>query len=150
MFYGLLTTCLETFSELPAQMLGRPVLKKQTSYSFYSPSATVIANTIADIPFTFVRVTIFNIIVYFMANLDRNGGAFFIWELFSYLAFLTMQGFFRTFGLMCSNFNMAFRLSVLLTPNIIVYIGYMIPVQQMKRWLFWIVSIYSRSAVVHV
>ncbi|KAI0690742.1 ABC-2 type transporter-domain-containing protein [Cytidiella melzeri] len=138
MFAAMLTSCLETFSELPAQMLGRPILKKQTSYSFYRPSATVIANTIADMPFSFIRITIYNIIIYFMANLDRNGGAFFTWELFSYLAFLAMQGFFRTFGLMCTNFDSAFRLSVFFVPNMVQYIGYTIPVQQMKRWLFWI------------
>ncbi len=141
MFYGIMTSCLETFAELPAQMLGRPILKKQTSYSFYRPSATVIANTLADMPFSFVRMTIYNVIIYFMSNLNRNGGAFMVWELFTCLAFLTMQGFFRTFGLMCSSFDTAFRLSMFCLPNIIQYIGYMIPVQQMKRWLFWIVSI---------
>ncbi|KAI0347995.1 ABC-transporter [Trametopsis cervina] len=138
MFAALLTSCLETFSELPATMLGRPILKKQTSYSFYRPSATVIANTVADMPFSFVRITIYNIIIYFMAGLARNGGAFFTWELFSYVAFLAMQGFFRTFGLMCTNFDGAFRLSVFFVPNMVQYIGYTIPVQQMKRWLFWI------------
>ncbi|KAI0095244.1 ABC-2 type transporter-domain-containing protein [Irpex rosettiformis] len=152
MFAALLTSCLETFSELPAQMLGRPILKKQTSYSFYRPAATVIANTLADMPFSFIRITIYNIIIYFMVNLNRNGGAFFAWELVSYLAFLTMQGFFRTFGLMCSNFDTAFRLSVFFIPNMVQYIGYMIPVQQMKRWLFWIYYInplgYAFSGVI--
>lgn len=55
-----------------------------------------------------------------------------------YLGFLTMQGFFRTFGIMCSNFDTAFRLATFFIPNMIQYAGYMIPVQQMKRWLFWI------------
>lgn len=81
MFVALLNACLETFSELPAQMLGRPILKKQTRFSFYRPSATVIANTVADIPFSFIRITIYNIIIYFMANLDRSPGAFFTFEL---------------------------------------------------------------------
>ena len=51
-----------------------------------------------------------------------------------------MQGFFRSFGLLCSNFDSAFRLATFFVPNMIQYIGYMIPVSQMKRWLFWIVS----------
>ena len=42
---------------------------------------------------------------------------------------------------MCRNFDFAFRLAVFFVPNMIVYTGYMIPVFQMKRWLFWIVSI---------
>ena len=69
-----------------------------------------------------------------------------------------MQGFFRTFGFMCTNFDSAFRLATFFIPNMIQYAGYMIPVFQMKRWLFWIVSIakviatmvyYSRIAVLH-
>ena len=51
-----------------------------------------------------------------------------------------MQGFFRTFGIMCTNFDSAFRLATFFIPNMIQYAGYMIPVFQMKRWLFWIVS----------
>ena len=58
-----------------------------------------------------------------------------------YAAFLTMQGFFRTFGLMCTNFDVAFRLATFFVPNMIMYTGYMIPVFEMKRWLFWIVSV---------
>lgn len=51
-----------------------------------------------------------------------------------------MQGFFRTFGHMCTNFDSAFRLATFFLPNMIMYAGYMIPVFQQKRWLFWIVS----------
>ena len=56
------------------------------------------------------------------------------------MAFLTMQGFFRTFGIICTNFDSAFRLATFFIPNMILYAGYMIPVSEMKRWLFWIVS----------
>lgn len=64
-----------------------------------------------------------------------------LFDLQIYAAFLTMQGFFRTFGLMCTNFDVAFRLGTFFVPNMILYTGYMIPVFQMKRWLFWIVSL---------
>ena len=125
----------------------------------YRPAATVIANTLAGLPFSIVRITVYNIIIYFMTGLHRSAGAFFTFELLVrplnnlrsllfglirtqvLLGFLTMQGFFRTFGLMFSSFHTAFRVSVFFVPNLIVYVGYMIPVFQMKRWLFWIVSI---------
>lgn len=142
-------------------MLGRPILKKQTSYSFYRPAAVAIANTVADIPFSAVRILIYDIIIYFMAGLSRNGGGFFTFHLFVsnhfgfhlailrtnvvhhkiYLAYLTMQGFFRTFGLMCTSFDSAFRLATFFIPNMVQYTGYIIPVFEMKRWLFWIVRI---------
>ncbi|KAF8913195.1 pleiotropic drug resistance ABC transporter [Gymnopilus junonius] len=137
-FAALLTTCLDAFGEMPLQMLGRPILRKQTSYSMYRPSAIAVANTLADMPFSALRVLLFNIIVYFMSGLHRSGGAFWTFHLFNYIAYLVMQGFFRTFGLMCFNFDSAFRLAVFFIPNFIEYTGYILPVIEMKRWLFWI------------
>ncbi|KAI0673630.1 ABC-2 type transporter-domain-containing protein [Trametes maxima] len=137
-FAGLLTCCLDTFAEMPMQMLGRPILKKQTGYALYRPATVAIANTLSDIPFSAVRVFIYNLIIYFMPNLSRSAGGFFTLHIFVYVAFLAMQGFFRTFGIMCSNFDSAFRLATFFMPNMILYAGYMIPVFKMKRWLFWI------------
>ncbi|KAF8167550.1 pleiotropic drug resistance ABC transporter [Crassisporium funariophilum] len=137
-FAALLTTCLDAFGEMPTQMVGRPILRKQTNYSLYRPSAIAVANTLADVPFSAVRILLYNIIVYFLSGLHRSAGAFFTFHLFNYLAYLVMQGFFRTFGLMCFNFDSAFRLAVFFIPNFIEYTGYILPVISMKRWLFWI------------
>ncbi|KAJ7922816.1 pleiotropic drug resistance ABC transporter [Mycena leptocephala] len=134
-FAALLTTCLDAFGEMPGQMLAN-------SYSMYRPSAIAVANTIADLPFSAARVLVFNLPVYFMSNLSRTAGGFWTFHLFNYLAYLTMQGeFFRTFGLICTNFHVAFRLAVFFIPNFVEYTGYIIPVIKMKRWLFWIVSL---------
>ncbi|KDR85534.1 hypothetical protein GALMADRAFT_234460 [Galerina marginata CBS 339.88] len=137
-FAALLTTCLDAFGEMPMQMLGRPILRKQTSYSMYRPSAIAVANTLADMPFSALRILLFNILVYFLSGLHRSGGAFWTFHLFNYIAYLVMQGFFRTFGLMCFNFDSAFRLAVFFIPNFVEYTGYILPVIKMKRWLFWI------------
>lgn len=69
-------------AQMPTQMLGRPIIKKQTGYSLYRPSAIAIANTLADIPFSAVKVFIYNIIIYFMSGLARNGGGFWTFHLF--------------------------------------------------------------------
>jgi ATP-binding cassette, subfamily G (WHITE), member 2, SNQ2 len=125
---------------MPIQMLGRPITKKQTGYGFYRPAAVQIANALADIPFSAIRILIYDIIIYFMAHLARSPGRFFTFHLVNYTAFLAMQGFFRTIGLFCNNFDTAFRVAVAIFPNLILYAGYMIPINKMKRWLFWIVS----------
>ncbi|EPQ60137.1 hypothetical protein GLOTRDRAFT_67504 [Gloeophyllum trabeum ATCC 11539] len=138
MFAAMLTVCLDCFGEMPVQMMGRPIMKKQTAYSFYRPAAIAVANTLSDIPFSAIRILIYNIIIYFMSNLHRSAGGFFVFHLFIYTAFLAMQGFFRTFGLICSNFDSAFRIAAALVTNLVQYVGYMIPVFDMKRWLFWI------------
>ncbi|KAI6015643.1 pleiotropic drug resistance ABC transporter [Pisolithus marmoratus] len=138
-FLGMLTVVIEAFAEMPLQMLGRPIVNKQTFYGFYRPAAIVLANFFADIPIAAARVFIFNVIVYFMANLARSAGGFWTFHLFVYTGYLALQGFFRTLGLLCVNFDSAFRLIALFVPNMMQYTGYTIPTFNMKRWLFWIV-----------
>lgn len=137
-FVAMLTNCLDAFTEMPTQMLGRPILHKQTAYGFYRPAAIALANFFADLPFSASRVLIFNIIVYFMPHLSWTAGGFFTFHLFTYLAYLAMQGFFRTMGLLCTNFDSAFRIATFFVPNMVSYCGYIIPIFDMKRWLFWI------------
>ncbi|KAF8131532.1 pleiotropic drug resistance ABC transporter [Boletus edulis] len=137
-FIGMLTICFEAFAEMPTMMLGRPIANKQIGYGFYRPSALVFANFFADIPFSAVRVLVFDVIVYFMPGLSRSAGGFFTFHLFIYLTYLAMQGFFRTFGLLCVNFDSAFRLATFFLSNMIQYTGYIIPTFQLKRWLLWI------------
>jgi ATP-binding cassette, subfamily G (WHITE), member 2, PDR len=78
--------------------------------------------------------------IYFMANLHRSGGAFWTFHLFNYMAFLAIQGLFRTLGFFFSSCEAAFRLGAFLVTGLVLSTGYLIPVQRMKRWLFWIVS----------
>ncbi|KAK2460203.1 hypothetical protein APHAL10511_007794 [Amanita phalloides] len=137
-FSAVLVPALDAFSELPLQMIGRPILRKQTGYSLYRPSAHAIANTISDIPFSASRIFIFDIVIYFLTGLHRSGAAFWTYHLIVYTAFLALQGLFRTLGHLCFNFESAFRLATVIIPSFALYAGYMIPVQKMKRWLFWI------------
>ena len=111
------------------------------SYGFYRPAAYQIANTLADMPFSAARIFIYDIIIYFMTHLARSPGRFFTFHLINYTAFLTMQGFFRTIGLFFGDYHTAYRMAMAIFPNLITYVGYIIPINQMKRWLFWIVSL---------
>ncbi|KAF9014420.1 hypothetical protein BDZ89DRAFT_1142302 [Hymenopellis radicata] len=113
-FTPLLVTCLDAFSEISMQMLGRPILKKQTSYSMYRPAAVSFGNLLADIPFSATRIVIFNIIVYFMTNLTRSAGGFFTLRLLNYVIRRSDHSLSAQYG------------------------GYMIPVDSMQQCLFWI------------
>ncbi|KAG9049168.1 hypothetical protein FS837_010987 [Tulasnella sp. UAMH 9824] len=138
MFNAMIMTCLDAFGEMPTQMVGRPIFLKQTGYKLFRPGALSLANTLADLPFSAIRVLLFNIIVYFMTGLRRNAGGFFTFHILIYVAFLAMQGFFRTIGIICPNFDSAFRIASLIVPNMISYAGYIIPVDSMRRYIFWI------------
>ncbi|KAF8583992.1 hypothetical protein K439DRAFT_1617076 [Ramaria rubella] len=142
-FVAMLVSCLDAFGEMPSQMMGRPILYKQTNYGFYRPAAIAIANMLADLPFSAIRILIFNIIIYFMTNLSRSAGGFFTFHLFQFTVFLAMQAFFRFFGVLCTNFNVAFSYAG--KPSIAYFallftvrVGYFTPPAKMKRWLFWI------------
>ncbi|KAI9569434.1 pleiotropic drug resistance ABC transporter [Boletus coccyginus] len=127
-FIGLLVICFQAFSEPTSR----------SASAFTGPLPWYFSNFFSDIPFSAVRVFIFDVIVYFMPGLARSAGGFFTFHLFVYLSYLAMQGFFRTFGLLCISFDSAFRLAIFFLPNIVQYTGYMIPTFQMNRWLFWI------------
>ncbi|KAG8684720.1 hypothetical protein FRC09_015185, partial [Ceratobasidium sp. 395] len=137
-FLALLFNAISAFSELPAMMVGRPILYKQLSYRFYRASALSVAQTITDIPLTSIRILLFSIIVYFMCGLERSAGAFFTFYLFIYLTFLAMTAFFRLIGILCQGYDTAARLAAVIVTLMVLYSGYMIPVYSMKRWLFWI------------
>ncbi|KAI0006223.1 ABC-2 type transporter-domain-containing protein [Russula compacta] len=138
LFIALLVSSLSAFVEMPMQMLGRPIIKKQTGYGLYRAAALQIANILADFPFSATRILLYDIIIYFMTHLDRSPGRFLTFHFINHIAFLTMQGYFRTIGLFFSNYHTALRVAVSSFPGLVLYAGYMIPINQMKRWLFWV------------
>ncbi|KAG9009142.1 hypothetical protein FRB94_012414 [Tulasnella sp. JGI-2019a] len=137
-FLAMILNALDAFGEMPTQMVTRPIFLKQTAYKLFRPAALSIANTVADIPFSLTRVFIFNVILYFMTGLYRSGGAFWTFHLLVWMAFLTMQAIFRTIGVLCPNFDSAFRVAVFVVPNLISYSGYLIPRKSMQVFLYWI------------
>ncbi|WVR08472.1 hypothetical protein IAU60_005527 [Kwoniella sp. DSM 27419] len=138
LFLGLLFNALTSFSELPSQMLGRSVLYRQGEYRFFRPSAFAVAAVAADVPYNASNIFIFTIVLYFMGGLYSSAGAYFIFFLMVFTTFMVMSSFFRTLGVATSDYNTAARLASVLISIMVTYTGYMIPVQQMKRWLFWL------------
>ena len=114
----------------------------------YRRGAFPIANMLADLPFSATRIFIYNVVIYFMAHLDRSAGGFWTFHLIVYLTFLVMQAFFRAFGLIFHDFDTAFRISVIFFLHILQYVGLWVPFAAMKRWLFWIVSRFACLMVV--
>jgi ABC-type multidrug transport system permease subunit len=94
----MLFNALNAFSELPTQMMGRPIMYKQVGYRFYRPGALAIAQTVADFPINAVKIFCFSIIIYFMVGLASNGGAFFTFYLFVMSSYIVMSAFFRVLG----------------------------------------------------
>ncbi|SNX84520.1 probable ATP-binding multidrug cassette transport protein [Melanopsichium pennsylvanicum] len=138
LFVLLLFNSLTAFAELPTQMMGRPILARQTSFAFYRPSALTLAQLLADLPFGVPRVTIFIIILYFMAGLATSAGAFFTAWLIVLISYYAFRALFAFFGSITTDYNSAARLAAVIMSMLVLWAGYVIPQAAMRRWLYWI------------
>ncbi|KAL1794536.1 hypothetical protein ACET3X_007957 [Alternaria dauci] len=137
-FYMLLFNSLLALAELTSAFESRPILLKHKTFSFYRPAAYAIAQTLIDVPQVLVQVFIFDIVVYFMANLQRTASQFFISLLFLWITTMTMYAFFRAVGALVGSLNVATRITGVALQAIIVYTGYLIPPAKMHPWFSWL------------
>ncbi|KAL4922815.1 ABC-2 type transporter-domain-containing protein [Aspergillus aurantiobrunneus] len=141
MFFVLLFNALLALAELTDVFTHRPVMLKHKSFSFYRPSAYAVAQVVCDVPIIFIQVTLFELIVYFMANLQRTPSQFFINFLFIFTLTMTMYSFFRTVGSFSASLDVATRITGVAIQALVVYTGYLIPPWKMHPWLKWLIWI---------
>jgi hypothetical protein len=122
-FFTLLFNALLALAELTAAFQSRPILMKHKSFSFYRPSAYALAQVVVDVPLVFIQVVLFDLIVYFMANLSRTPSQFFISLLFIFILTMTMYSFFRSLGALCGSLDIATRLTGVALQALVVYTG---------------------------
>ena len=87
--------CLQATAEFGNTFAQRPILMKQRALCFYRPSAYALGQIIADIPWKVIFV-LYNLPIYWLVNLRREAGPFFIWFLTLYVSFISMGVVFRT------------------------------------------------------
>ncbi|KAF2449373.1 hypothetical protein P171DRAFT_460670 [Karstenula rhodostoma CBS 690.94] len=138
LFYMLLLNALLALAELTSAFESRPVLLKHKSFSFYRPSAYAIAQVLIDIPQVLVQVFIFDIVVYFMAGLQRTASQFFISLILLWIITMTMYSFFRAIGSLVGSLDVATRITGVAIQALVVYTGYLIPPSKMHPWFSWI------------
>lgn len=113
-------------SELFVALQGRAVVMRHKALAFYRPSAVVISRAILDIPLIFLQTTVFSLIVYFLGQLSRTAGQFFIYFLFVYLSVYAMTQLYRMFAAWLRTFNDALRFSGLAILIMFFYTGYIV------------------------
>lgn len=115
-FIVILFNSFQAFNELPTQMLGRPIMWKQTGFAFYRPAAVSLSMTLADMPINLLQIFLFTVISYWMTGLYPTAGAFFSFYIIVLGGYFSLAAFFRLLGTFCSSFDVAARLaSVLIT-----------------------------------
>ncbi|RGP80689.1 atpase [Fusarium longipes] len=138
LFMGILMNALAAISEINNLYAQRPIVEKHASYAFYHPAAEAISGIVADIPIKFASATVFNIILYFLAGLRREPGAFFLFFLITFISTFVMAAIFRTMAAVTKTVSQAMMLAGIMVLALVIYTGFMIRVPQMVDWFGWI------------
>jgi len=95
LFMAILFNAFASILELMTLYAQRPIVEKQSRYAFYHPSAESYASVLVDLPMKITSAVSFNLVFYFMTNLNRTPGNFFFYLLVVFLIVLAMSGIFR-------------------------------------------------------
>jgi ATP-binding cassette, subfamily G (WHITE), member 2, PDR len=95
LFMAVLFNAFASILELMTLYAQRPIVEKQSRYAFYHPSAEAYASVLVDLPMKIAGCVSFNVVFYFMTNLNRTPENFFFYLLTVFLVIMAMSGVFR-------------------------------------------------------
>ncbi|KAL4806551.1 ABC-2 type transporter-domain-containing protein [Aspergillus unguis] len=137
LFFAVLLNAFGSALEILTLYAQRPIVEKQARYAMYHPFAEAIASMLCDMPYKTLNAITFNIPLYFMTNLRREPGAFFIFLLFSFVTTLTMSMLFRTMAASSRTLSQALVPAAILILGLVIYTGFTIPTRNMLGWSRW-------------
>jgi len=138
LFFAVLLNALTAMSEINSLYAQRPIVEKHNSYAFYHPFTEAIAGVLADIPVKFCLAVVFNIILYFLAGLQREPGNFFLYFLITFIITFVMSAVFRTLAAVTKTVSQAMALAGIMILALVVYTGFVLPRPSMHPWFEWI------------
>ncbi|KAF2754023.1 putative multidrug resistance ABC transporter [Pseudovirgaria hyperparasitica] len=138
LFFAILMNAFGSALEILTLYAQRPIVEKHSRYALYHPSAEAFASMLTDMPYKILNSIIFNLVIYFMTNLRREPGPFFFFLLISFCITLAMSMVFRTVASVSRTLAQALAPAAILILAIIIYTGFVIPVNYMLGWSRWI------------
>ncbi|KFY20922.1 hypothetical protein V491_03314 [Pseudogymnoascus sp. VKM F-3775] len=137
-FFALLMSAFSSALEILTLYAQRPIVEKHSRYALYHPSCEAIASMLTDMPYKICNSIIFNLIIYFMTNLNREPGNFFFFLLITFMLTMVMSMLFRTIASVSRTLSQAMAPAALLILAIVIYTGFALPVPNMRGWARWI------------
>ncbi|KAK9472159.1 ABC-2 type transporter-domain-containing protein [Dipodascopsis tothii] len=137
-FFAILFTALTTMAEISTAYAQRPIVLKQRSYAFYHPSAEALGNLVSSWPTRVLTTLLFDIILYFISNLNRTPGQFFYFLLFTVVCGLTFASFFQMIAALTKTIEVANAVAGIGLLILAIYTGYVIPRPSMHPWFRWL------------
>ncbi|KIY49372.1 pleiotropic drug resistance protein PDR [Fistulina hepatica ATCC 64428] len=138
LFFAVLTNAFSSALEILTEYDRRPIVEKHARYALYHPAAEAISSMIIDFPAKVITSLTVNLTLYFMTNLRREPGAFFIFLLFSFMCTLTMSSIFRTIASTTRSLSQAMAPAAMFILALVIYTGFTIPTRNMVVWFRWI------------
>lgn len=138
LFGTMIATILNSIGEIGLMYSHRPILDKHNSYAFYHPATEAIAGIVADIPVKLIMTLLGNTPVYFLSNLHREPGKFFLLQLVTFLNTFIMMGLFRTIASVTRTAAMANAFAGPALLSLVAYSNFVMRVPEMKIWFSWI------------
>lgn len=141
LFFAILINAFSSILEILTVYAQRPIVEKHKRYALYHPSAEALASMLTDMPYKVVNSILFNLVLYFMTNLKREPGEFFIFVLISFLLTLVMSSLSRTIASVSRTSSQALAPTAVLMIALVIYAGYGIPTPYMlglSRWINYI------------
>ncbi len=93
---------------------------------------------LTDLPYKILNAITFNLVLYFMVNLNRQPGNFFFFILISFMLTVVMSMLFRTIASVSRTLSQALAPAAVLILAIVIYTGFALPVPNMRGWAKWI------------
>jgi ATP-binding cassette subfamily G (WHITE) protein 2 (PDR) len=138
LFFAVLMNAFASVLEIMTLWQQRPIVEKHNKYALYHPSAEGVSSMLVEMPSKIIQATTFNLILYFMTNLRRTPGHFFVFFLFSFTTTLTMSNLFRFIGAISRTQAQAMVPASVLMLALMIYTGFTIPISNMHPWFRWI------------
>ncbi|TLD33327.1 hypothetical protein PspLS_00132 [Pyricularia sp. CBS 133598] len=138
LFFACLLNGFAAALEILILFAQRPIVEKHDRYALYHPSAEAVASMLCDMPYKVCNAIVFNLVLYFMANLRREPGAFFFYLLISFATVLAMSMMFRTIASMSRSLSQAMVPAAAIILILIIFTGFVIPIDYMLPWCRWL------------
>ncbi|KAL5362246.1 ABC-2 type transporter-domain-containing protein [Aspergillus floccosus] len=127
LFFAVLMNAFSSALEILTLYAQRGIVEKHDRYAFYHPSCEAIASALMDMPYKVLNTIVFNLII-----------SFFFYLFTSFLAVLAMSGIFRTIGSASRTLSQAMVPAAVLILALVMFTGFVIPIDYMLGWSRWI------------
>ncbi|RAH65074.1 ATP-binding cassette transporter [Aspergillus aculeatinus CBS 121060] len=138
LFMAILFNAFASILEVMTLYAQRPIVEKQVRYAFYHASAESYASVLVDLPMKITGTVSFNLVFYFMTNLNRTPGNFFYYLFVVFLIVLAMSGVFRFIGAVSRTEQQAMVPASIIMLALLVFTGFVVPIRYMLSWCRWI------------